>query len=123
MTSDDIQTITQGFMKKIMWVVVTEPVGPEDEIQAMMADHLRHQVELENRGVLFAAGPLFDGDGPPVAGMFILRAEDEAAARAIADLDPMHRAGLRRYTLRRWMMNEGRITVTVNLSNSTPELP
>jgi uncharacterized protein len=37
--------------------------------------------------------------------MFIVRAQSLAAARAIAEADPMHASGARQYELRPWLLN------------------
>jgi len=49
-------------------------------------------------------------------GLIIYRAESLDAARALADADPMHQSGARTYVLRRWMINEGSLNLSVGLS-------
>jgi hypothetical protein len=49
--------------------------------------------------------------------MVIIRADSLAHAREIAASDPMHVAGARSFTVRPWLLNEGRITVEVNFSS------
>ncbi len=49
-------------------------------------------------------------------GMIVYRAESMEAARALAEADPMHSAGARSYTLRKWLVNEGSLTLSVGLS-------
>ncbi|MEM9351162.1 MAG: YciI family protein, partial [Pseudomonadota bacterium] len=49
-------------------------------------------------------------------GLIIYRADSLEAARALADGDPMHKTGARSYILRRWMINEGSLTLSVGLS-------
>ena len=66
---------------------------------------------------MFAAGPLSQEDGTRYGGMFVLRANSFEEARAIADADPLHKAGLRSYTLMRWTVNEGSYSVRVNYSD------
>ncbi len=48
-----------------------------------------------------------------------LRSKDFAEAKAIADSDPFHKAGLRTYTLRRWTVNEGSYSIRVNYSDQS----
>jgi uncharacterized protein YciI len=43
---------------------------------------------------MFAAGPLTKEDGTRHGGMFVLRVNSFEEARAIADADPLHKAGL-----------------------------
>jgi hypothetical protein len=49
-------------------------------------------------------------------GLIIYRADSLAAARALAEADPMHQSGARTFVLRRWMINEGSVTVSARLS-------
>jgi uncharacterized protein len=90
------------------------------EIAKRLADHLAHQIDLEKRGILFAAGPLYPRDSNlPEAGMFVLRASSFEEAEAIAKTDPLHQAGLRTFTLQKWRINEGSFTVTLNYSDQS----
>jgi uncharacterized protein YciI len=118
----DVDPSTKSFLGKEMYLVITKPVRSA-EIAKRLADHLAHQVELEKRGIMFAAGPLYPrGSNIPEAGMFILRASSFEEAEAIAKTDPLHAAGLRTFTLQKWRVNEGSITVTVNFSDQTMKL-
>lgn len=49
--------------------------------------------------------------------LIIIRAAGADEARRTADSDPMHQAGARTYTLHEWTLNEGRITVSIDLSD------
>ena len=106
-------------LRSSLWVITTRPArGPG--MQDLLPAHLEYQVAMERDGTLFGAGPIFvDGGTVPPGGMIIVRAEDEAAARTLADADPFHAEGLRKYTLHRWMLNEGSMTVTVRYSDQT----
>lgn len=118
----DVHPLTQQYLGKEMYLVVTRPVR-SPEIAKRLGDHLAHQVDLEKRGILFAAGPLYPRDSNiPEAGMFVLRANSFEEAEAIANTDPFHAAGLRTFTLQKWRINEGSFTVTVNLSDQSMEL-
>lgn len=113
---------TLKFLGKEMYLVVTRPVR-SPEIAKRLQDHLDHQVELEKRGIMFAAGPLYPRDSDvPEAGMFVLRAKSFEEADTIAKEDPLHKAGLRTYTIQKWRLNEGRITVTVDFSDQTMKI-
>lgn len=118
----DVHPLTQQYLGKEMYLVVTRPVR-SPEIAKRLGDHLAHQVDLEKRGILFAAGPLYPRDSNiPEAGMFVLRANSFEEAEAIAKTDPFHVAGLRTFTLQKWRINEGSFTVTVNLSDQSMKL-
>jgi uncharacterized protein YciI len=118
---EKIEAIGSRFYKKTLWVVVTRPVDGFEALGPHLLEHLSYQIELEKTGVLFAAGPLTPGDAgaPSGEGLIILRASNEAEARAIADADPMHRAGVRRYTMSRWDVHEGRMQISIDLSDSS----
>jgi uncharacterized protein YciI len=118
----DVHPLTDKFLGKEMYLVVTRPVR-SPEIEKRLADHLAHQVALEKRGVLFAAGPLYPrGSNAPEAGMFVLRANSFEEAEAIAQEDPLHKAGLRTFTLQKWRVNEGSMTFTVHFSDQTVKI-
>ena len=118
----NVHPSTMKFLGKEMYLVVTRPVR-SPEIEKRLMDHLNHQVELEKRGIMFAAGPLYPrGSDTPEAGMFVLRANSFEEADAIAKEDPLHKAGLRTYTLQKWRLNEGRITISVDFSDQTMKI-
>ena len=49
------------------------------------------------------------------------RAHDHHA-RAIAEADPMHARGARRYRIRPWLLNEGSLTLRVTYSDGGREI-
>lgn len=113
------QQMTHRMLGKQLYVVHTTPAAPRDRIVELLPAHLEHQVRLEKAGTMFAAGPMVDEDGSPAGGLIVIRAESFAAARAIADSDPLHKAGLRTYTIRRWTVNEGAYSVRINYSDQS----
>ena len=108
---------------KDLYAVLTTPVVERDKIREALPDHLDYQVSLEERGIMFAAGPLFDqDDAPPRAGLIIIRAGSFAEAEEIAQADPMHARGLRTYTLDKWQINEGGFTLNVQFAKGATTL-
>jgi hypothetical protein len=80
-------------------------------------------IGLEKRGLVFASGPLADGEGPPTGqGLTVLRAKDADEARALAEADPFFINGLRSFELKEWTVMEGTLGVRVNLSDQTVEV-
>ena len=121
--SPAVHEMMSKMLRKQLWVVITKAVAPREELDKLLEAHLKHQIRLEKEGIMFGAGPLSNPDGSPTGtGMIIIRAESEAAARAIADSDPFHSSGLRTYTLQQWSLNEGRVTVSVDYSDGTYRL-
>ena len=102
-----------------LYVITTVAKASREQIEALLPAHLAHQVALEKEGVLFGAGPVSGEDGARKHGMIIVRADSFEQARAIADRDPFHKAGLRSYSVDRWSLNEGSLTFTVNFSDQS----
>lgn len=110
----------KGLLAKRLYVILTTPTGSLDALGEHLGAHLAYQKELEARGVTFAAGPFADDAELDWSGegMIIVRAASLAEARAIADADPMHSNGVRRYRIRPWLLNEGSYTLTVRYSEN-----
>jgi uncharacterized protein len=117
-----VHPLTSNFLGREMYLVITRPVR-SPEIDKRLADHLAHQIDLERKGIMFAAGPLYSrGSTIPEAGMFVLRANSFEEAEEICKGDPLHVAGLRSYTIQKWRVNEGSMTFTVNFSDQTAKI-
>ena len=108
----------RGSLAFELYVVQSIPAGDVDLLQATLPDHLAYQNAREAAGDLVFAGPMSDETGTQMQGMglIVYRAESFEAARALADADPMHKAGARTYVLRKWMINEGNLSLNVRLS-------
>ena len=107
----------RGSLALELFVIESTPITPEKLAETLPA-HLAYQAEQENSGTLAFAGPLSDESGEQMngSGLIIYRADSMEAARAIADADPMHANGVRNYTLRKWMINEGSLQLDLKLS-------
>ena len=114
----------RGLLAKQLYVVHTPPTKGMGPVMERLGEHLAYQGELERTGVMFAAGPLKDENGPGWAGegMVIIRAKSLAEARSVAEADPMHKSGARRFTVRPWLMNEGSFTVRIKGSDQKAEI-
>lgn len=111
---------SRGALALELYATVSTPVLAPQDVKAALPDHLAYQAKLERAGSLAFAGPMSDETGDQMQGMglIIYRAETLEAARALADGDPMHISGARSYVLRRWMINEGSLTLSVGLSTN-----
>jgi len=108
----------KGLLAKRLYVIQTTPTGGLEALQQNLGAHLAYQKDLEARGITFGAGPFADDSETEWSGegMIIVRADSLAAAKAIAEADPMHSSGARRFRIRPWLLNEGSYTVTVRYS-------
>ena len=114
----------RGALALELYVVESTPKSSPEAVKAHLPAHLDYQRDLEQRGLLVLAGPLSDSTGESMegAGMILYRAETMEAARALAENDPMHQSGARGFTLRKWLVNEGSITLNVGLSTGHAKL-
>lgn len=113
----------RGAMGFEVFAVTSELVATAEEAATALPEHLAYIKQLEAEGALMLAGPVSDLDGRAVAGgMLVLRAENLDAAKRLADGDPMHARGLRRYTIRRWLINEGGATVRFTFASGPAAL-
>lgn len=111
--------LTATMLRKELYVVTTTPAR-SPEIQKQLSAHLDYQISLEKEGKMFGAGPLYDeGEKIPTGGMIVIRASNFEEARKIADADPLHQQCLRKYTIRKWLLNEGSMTFTVRYSDQS----
>lgn len=118
------QAKDRGALALELYVAQSTPAKTPEELKACLPAHLAYQAELEAKGVLAFAGPMSDETGEEMQGMglIIYRAESLEAAQAYAAADPMHQSGARQFTLRRWMINEGSLTLSVGLSTKSATL-
>lgn len=108
----------RGSLAFELYIVESTPAVPPEKIMTILPDHLAYQQKMEEAGKLFLAGPLSDESGEEMAGagMIVYRAKSMEEARMIATTDPMHERGGRTFKLRRWLVNEGSMTISVGFS-------
>ena len=109
---------SRGALALELFVVYSTPNGDQDLLKATLPGHLDYQKEREAKGDLVLAGPLSDATGKEMegAGMIVYRARSFEDAQSLAEADPMHKAGARSFTLRRWLVNEGALNISLSLS-------
>ena len=120
----DILKACEAMLRKQFYVVFTKPVKGLEPVMAVLEQHLAFQIDLEQRGIMFGAGPFWNDaeDAWEGEGMVILRAGSLAEAKATAAADPMHKSGARTFTVRPWLMNEGSVTVRITYSDGKREV-
>lgn len=117
-TKDDILEASKGMLQKQLFVVFTTPTSGMGPVMENIEEHLKFQVSLEQHGIMLGAGPFWADDEHTWngEGMVIIRAENLEHAKEIAATDPMHSSGARSFTVRPWLLNEGRVTVEIDFS-------
>ncbi len=121
---DDVKAASSAMLQKQLYAIFTVPTGGIEPILAGLEEHLGFQMQLEREGLLFAAGPMWSDDERDWNGdgLVVVRAASRSEAIGIAERDPMHRSGARRFTVRPWMINEGTMTVKLDMSSQRFEI-
>jgi uncharacterized protein YciI len=105
---------------KITLFVMLRRTLDQSLLRANLGRHLRWMVDAEKRGQVFLSGPIAKREGgTPLEGLTIIRAANLAEAEALAETDPFVQLGAVGYEMREWTANEGAISVTMTLSDST----
>jgi len=108
-------------MNKEVYLYVTEPVVSFAEVAKVLPDHMDFVHKIENQGTMIMGGQTTI-EGASDAGGYgaiMIRANSFEEARRIADQDPMHKTGVRKYTLYKWNINEGELNVRLKLSDAS----
>ena len=113
----EAKELLAGMLGRTLYVVHSGPIDGVEDDGTYFLDHVRHLVEWEQQGVLFAAGP-FRRDGQvTMRSMYILRADSLAHAAALAAEEPLHKHGVRGFTVDEWTLNQGRIGLSLDFSS------
>lgn len=111
-------------MQRELFVVLSSAAKDPSRLFPYLEEHLKFMIALEDEGILFASGPLFSPDGAVTGeGLTVLRAASFEQATSIAKRDPFVREGLRTFNIKRWSVNEGKIDLSVRLSDKSATLP
>lgn len=114
----------RGALAFELFVVESTPQKEPEDVKAVLPDHLGYIRSLEEQAKVVMAGPLSDDSGDEMqgAGMLVLRASSMDEARDLAANDPMHVTGARTFKLRKWLVNEGSLSISVGLSTGSVKI-
>jgi len=123
-TKQDIINASSQMLNKDLYVVFTIPTNGMGPVMENIEAHLKFQVTLEEKGIMFGAGPFWEDNESDWKGegMVIIRANSLAEAREIAASDPMHSSGARSFTVRPWLLNEGTLNIKLDYSKGIFEI-
>ncbi len=92
LTPKQIKALHDKMLHKKLYVIFSDPTEKGGGRRKIFPRHIAYQLELERKGILFAAGPFTDAKGNSTgSGMIVIRAKSMAAARRIASNDPLMR--------------------------------
>ena len=108
----------------VCWMTPTDASPPPRMTAAdIRTQHFAYLLDLERRGILFAAGPFVDENGVRHgAGMIIVRATTRAEAEAIAFAEPYTKAGMRTMQITPWQRNEGALNLSIRFADGVIEV-
>ena len=117
-TKQDVLNASSEMLNKDLYVIITKPTNGMEPVMENLDEHLKFQVSLEKKGIMFGAGPFWDENEIDWngEGMVIIRANSINHAKEIANSDPMHSSGARSFIVRPWLLNEGNIEVSLDYS-------
>jgi hypothetical protein len=123
LTPQQVEALHGKMLQKRLYIIFSEPTDKGGDRRRIFHKHIAYQLEIERKGILFAAGPFVDARGKPQGpGMIVVRAKNMAEAKRIADADPFHRQGYRTYRIQAWQVNEGGFNVHVTFSDGSYRL-
>jgi uncharacterized protein len=115
---DEIDRLKSRMLMKSYYVMFRRVVDREKMRPALLA-HYRWIIGLEKDGHVLASGPLFDATDAPGVGMTVFRAGGFDEAAALAEGDPFVQCGGATFEIKRWQLNEGRLQISIDLSDQT----
>ena len=116
--SAEVEAIKSKMLQKSYYLMFRN-VLDGSRVPGLMLDHYRWLIGLEKQGKVFASGPVFDKDGEKSAGVTVFSTETWEEAESLAAEDPFCASGAMEFSLKRWQINEGRINIAVDFSDST----
>jgi uncharacterized protein YciI len=99
----------------VMFRTIVEPAKAKNAV----LEHYRWIIGLEKEGLVFASGPLFADESAPGVGMTVFRVGNREAAAQLAAADPFVASGAATFEIKRWQLNEGRISLSIDFSDQT----
>jgi uncharacterized protein YciI len=120
LTPKQVDAMHAKMLHKRLFIIFSEPTEKTGDRRKIFPKHIEYQLKIEREGKLFAAGPFVDAKGKPQGpGMIVVRAKNMAEAKRIAEADPFHKQGFRKYRIQAWDVNEGGFNVHVKFSDGT----
>tara|TARA_A100001037_G_scaffold305356_1_gene345105 strand:+ start:576 stop:956 length:381 start_codon:yes stop_codon:yes gene_type:complete len=115
-----VNELHEKMLHKRLYVIFSEPTEKTGDRRKVFPKHIAYQLEIERKGILFAAGPFVNSKGKPQGpGMIVIRAKSMAEAKRVAEADPFHKLGFRKFRIQAWEINEGGFNINVKFSNGT----
>ena len=119
--AEQVAAITASLAREQTYVLMMRPNPEPPSIECrdlLRIEHHEYLLNLERRGVLFAAGPFADrSEKPTGSGMIIIRAASREEATRIGHEEPYTRNRLRLMEVLPWQRNEGTLKLELRLAD------
>ena len=120
LTPKQVHELHDKMLHKRLYIIFSEPTENTGDRRKVFPKHIAYQLEIERKGILFAAGPFVNAKGKPQGpGMIVIRAKSMAEAKRVAEADPFHKLGFRKFRIQAWEVNEGGFNINVKFSTGT----
>ena len=120
LTPKQVHELHDKMLHKRFYVIFSEPTEKTGDRRKIFPKHIAYQLEIERKGILFAAGPFVNAKGKPQGpGMIVIRAKSMTEAKRVAEADPFHKLGFRKFRIQAWEVNEGGFNINVKFSTGT----
>jgi uncharacterized protein YciI len=110
----EIQELITPNLRKRLYVALSFPNVPQEEMVRYLPEHLRYMAAAEER--IFLSGLLIRPGQLVGEGLTVLNAESVAEATEFMRNEPLIHHGLRRFELKLWEVREGTMTFATKLS-------
>lgn len=120
LTPKQVDELHAKMLHKTLYIIFSEPTEKTGDRRKIFPKHIEYQLKIEKAGILFAAGPFVDAKGKAQGpGMIVVRAKNMAEAKKIAEADPFHKQGYRKFRIQAWQINEGGFNLSVKFSDGS----
>jgi uncharacterized protein len=116
--SQEVGALLAPMIKRPLWVVLNSRKASSSEMEPYVAEHLDYMNKLEERGLLWGSGPFIEPGVVVGDGLTIFNVAEEADVHKLMAEEPLVKRGLRSYSVRKWELREGKISIDLFLSQS-----
>jgi uncharacterized protein len=116
--SQQVGALLAPMIKRPLWVVLNSRQASSSEMEPYVAEHLDYMNQLEEQGLLWGSGPFIEPGVVVGDGLTIFNVAQEADVHKLMAEEPLVKRGLRSYSVRKWELREGKISIDLFLSQS-----
>jgi uncharacterized protein YciI len=117
-TAQEVSDLLAPMIGKTLWAALSTAQVSSAEMEPHAAEHLRYMISLEEQGALWGSGPFITPDRIVGDGLTIFNVPEESDVHRFMAEEPLTKLGLRTYTVRKWELREGKVTINLMLSRS-----